>query len=61
MKPNHPVKVKGVSGVFVFRSATFDDDGKCVSVCVIGGRANHNHFRHFTPERIIVKRVKAQA
>jgi hypothetical protein len=55
MEPNHTVKVNGVSGNFKFRSATFNDEGECISVCVIGGTANHSHFRHFTPDRIMVQ------
>lgn len=55
--PGHPVKVTGERGEFQFRFATFKDD-ECISVCVIGGTSNHNHFRHFKPERIIVKKVR---
>jgi hypothetical protein len=60
IKQGHPLKVRGASGDFTFRSASFVD-GECVSVCVIGGKANHAQFRHFTPDRIIVKRVRAES
>ena len=54
------VKVKGERGEFKFRSATFKD-GECTSVCVIGGTAGHSAFRHFAPERIVVKRTISRA
>jgi hypothetical protein len=56
MERGHPVKVKGERGSFTFRSATMRND-ECVSVCVVGGSANHSLMRHFTPDRIIKKRV----
>ena len=53
------VRVKGERGEFKFRSAQFKDD-VCISVCVIGGTAGHSAFRHFAPERIVVKRTSSQ-
>lgn len=53
---NHPVKVRGARGDFKFRNATVKD-GEVVSVCVIGGSRDRSLMRHFTPDRIIVRRV----
>ena len=56
----HPVKVKGQRGDFEFHAAYLNDDGDVSSVCVIGGTSSHRMFRHFTPDRIIIKKARKQ-
>ncbi len=60
MERGHPVKIKGHRGSFEFHAAYITDAGEVSSVCVVGGTANHRMFRHFMPDRIIIKKARKQ-
>ncbi len=60
MEKGHPVKVRGERGSFEFHAVYLDNAGEASSVCVIGGTMNHRMFRHFVPDRIIIKKVRKQ-
>ena len=57
LAPGDDIKVKGERGYYKFRSAALDEDGVAQWVTVIGGPMHHSSFRHFTPDRITIKKI----
>jgi len=56
LAPGDEIKVKGERGYYKFRSARLNSEGVAEWITVIGGPMHHSSFRHFTPERIIIKK-----
>jgi hypothetical protein len=58
LAPGDDLKVKGERGYYKFRSAALDEDGVVKWITVIGGPMHYSSFRHFTVDRITIKKKK---
>jgi hypothetical protein len=52
ISPDHPVKVSGEHGTWVFRSTHINLEGEVIAIHVYGGIKGNNATRFLRPERV---------